>query len=179
MLLGINTASYKSEICLISDEIKEKSWESNGDEAQKLLPEIENLLGDKGFQDIKKIFVISGPGSFVSLRIGLTVADSLRNMLNIPLYQENLFEHLKHRTKKGVPILVKASRKEVYNESQEKHPITNFENQEVTGDLFPDHLEFVRYVELEKTFAETLKEYDFSKMKTFEKVEPLYLKAPY
>ncbi len=46
----------------------------------------QSLTGlDKTWSDINDIVVFKGPGSYTSLRIGLTVANTLANGLNIPI----------------------------------------------------------------------------------------------
>jgi tRNA threonylcarbamoyladenosine biosynthesis protein TsaB len=54
--------------------------------AEKLLPAIEQLLIDASlsWRDLEKIAVISGPGTFTGLRIGLSVARGLALSLQIP-----------------------------------------------------------------------------------------------
>lgn len=70
---------------------KEQSWskesKSHKERSQSLLPLIEELLNEHGLTvfDLKEIEVNPGPGSFTGLRVGLTIANSLGNLLNIPV----------------------------------------------------------------------------------------------
>lgn len=52
------------------------------------MPAIDNALSFCGYvpQDIKALYVCSGPGSFTGLRIGLATAKGIAFGLNIPLY---------------------------------------------------------------------------------------------
>jgi len=43
------------------------------------------ILGDKTIKDIKEIKINSGPGSFTGLRVGVTVANMLGFLLDIPV----------------------------------------------------------------------------------------------
>ena len=51
------------------------------------LPRIEEMLNVKGISidDISKIIVVNGPGSFTGIRIGLTIAKTLAWAKNIPI----------------------------------------------------------------------------------------------
>ena len=90
LTLAINTASPKIEIALLKGKsrIAGNSWESHTDETQKLLPAISLMLKktQRTFEDIDRLLVHPGPGSFSALRIGVTVANTLRYALGIPMY---------------------------------------------------------------------------------------------
>jgi len=96
--LCINTALADTQIALINDKkiISEKSWESKRDEAEKLMPEIEKMINENvlTYKDLNHIFVVNGPGSFTSLRVGLSVANTIAYLLNIPVYGINTIEFL-------------------------------------------------------------------------------------
>ncbi len=53
-----------------------------------LLPLISNMLENKNItmQDIEKVVVVNGPGSFTGIRIGVTVAKTIAYSLSIPIY---------------------------------------------------------------------------------------------
>jgi len=87
-MIGINTATHTTEICI--DNVC-KSWQANYDEAEKLLPEISRL------KQIKKIFVVTGPGSYTGLRIGVTAANTLAYLYNAPILGMNTFDFLRYR----------------------------------------------------------------------------------
>ena len=55
--------------------------------SQVLLPAIEELLvkNDLSLEDLTQIKVKRGPGSFTGIRVGLSVANALGKMLNIPV----------------------------------------------------------------------------------------------
>lgn len=55
--------------------------------AQSALSLIDRLLKEGSLQlsDIKEIEVNTGPGSFVGLRIGVSIANTLSYLLNVPI----------------------------------------------------------------------------------------------
>lgn len=82
--------------------------------AERLLPMVESLLVDMGatYADLRAIAVITGPGTFTGLRIGLAVARGIACGLHIPCYgftalealalsQSGLSESLVHAVVKG------------------------------------------------------------------------------
>lgn len=65
----------------------EKESTSRVLKSQMVLPLIEDILSEHALtlQDITAIQVASGPGSFTGLRVGITVANALGFLLNIPV----------------------------------------------------------------------------------------------
>jgi tRNA threonylcarbamoyl adenosine modification protein YeaZ len=114
LVLGINTATAKTAIALIKTGDKKKSagksaagfktiffraWESKRNEAEKLLPQIRASL-KKGEPD--KMFVVTGPGAFTALRIGVTAANTLAYAVNAPIISCSTFEFLTHSVPKNL-----------------------------------------------------------------------------
>ncbi len=101
MILGINTASSTTELALIdnnnptSELLLYKSWKSDNNEATILLPQLHEMLKtlNKSFQDITELILITGPGSFTGLRIGITVANTIAYLLKIPVKPLNTFQY--------------------------------------------------------------------------------------
>jgi tRNA threonylcarbamoyladenosine biosynthesis protein TsaB len=58
--------------------------------SQMLLPVIESVLKEHTLtvEDITGIKVITGPGSFTGLRVGVTIANALGSLLGIPVNGE-------------------------------------------------------------------------------------------
>jgi len=77
--LAINTASSKTEVALYdkSGVFNREIWLSSNNEAEKLLPTIKEMLGDRDFKEIEEVFVVKGPGSFTGVRVGVTVANTI------------------------------------------------------------------------------------------------------
>ena len=57
------------------------------DTSSKMMPVLAEAFENTGLkpQDIDKIFVVTGPGSFTGIRVGLTVAKTMAYALNIPI----------------------------------------------------------------------------------------------
>jgi tRNA threonylcarbamoyl adenosine modification protein YeaZ len=125
IILGINTATSRAEIALLqiiaakagseaktgikAKKLFAKSWQSNRDEAEKIMPVLAAALkvaapktvGAKGFRPVlNKIFVVSGPGSFTGLRIGVTVANTLAFLFNAPVVSISTFDYLRAKIEK-------------------------------------------------------------------------------
>lgn len=64
--------------------------------AERLLPMVESLMTDMdtGYVDLHAVAVVTGPGTFTGLRIGLSVARGIACGLNIPCYGFTALEAL-------------------------------------------------------------------------------------
>ncbi len=88
MILTINTQDTKQVIVGIKgDSVDDQLVDSNQYGSQILLPMIESLLKKHGllWTDLSGVEVTTGPGSFVGLRVGATVAQTLGYVLAIPV----------------------------------------------------------------------------------------------
>lgn len=86
MYLYLNTTERDSfTIALVKGErvIKKRTVKSERKHSEKLLKSIDMLR--RGLSGIKGIAVVKGPGSFTSLRIGITTANALAYGLGIPV----------------------------------------------------------------------------------------------
>ena len=97
MTLAIDTASTTTSIALLDGDklLKEKTWLSEQNEAEKLMPEILKLI--TSLEDLKKIIVVNGPGSFTGLRVGVAVANTLAYLLGTELYGIETFKMWRSR----------------------------------------------------------------------------------
>lgn len=95
--LGINTALPLTEVTLIEEDktIVSESWSSNYDEAEKTLPVIKKILSKHGTPD--QILVVTGPGAFTGLRVGVTIANTLAYVHRVPIISISTFEYLQHK----------------------------------------------------------------------------------
>jgi tRNA threonylcarbamoyladenosine biosynthesis protein TsaB len=88
-ILFIDTSSNKEITIGLTSNGKEnkvtKVLSSHRD--QVVLPMIIGLLekNNLAFQDLSEIEVVTGPGSFTGLRVGVAIANALSYSLNIPI----------------------------------------------------------------------------------------------
>ena len=90
MILMLKTAGAETELGLwrsADEPVATESWESGRQLANDLLDHIERLLTghSTSFKDLTGLIVFAGPGSFTSLRIGLTVANTIAYANNCPI----------------------------------------------------------------------------------------------
>jgi len=90
MIIFINTSRENSlDVFLIKDREVKDSLNLSGDfkVSENLLGIIEKLLNKNklAFKDLKGLIVVAGPGPFTSLRIAVTVANTMAYSLKIPI----------------------------------------------------------------------------------------------
>jgi len=93
LTLCIRTDKTEAELYLYDDDIDigELRWQAHRQLAETIHQKIEELITNcsppqgGSLQDIEKVFVYQGPGSFTGLRIGLSVANTVAYSLNIPI----------------------------------------------------------------------------------------------
>jgi tRNA threonylcarbamoyl adenosine modification protein YeaZ len=88
-VLYIDTANYICEIALFgngSEEVASKHWESNQNETELLLTDIDQMLKGSGVDksSIKAVAINPGPGPYTGLRVGVSSANALAFALNVP-----------------------------------------------------------------------------------------------
>tara|TARA_Y100001001_G_scaffold164507_1_gene196925 strand:- start:2721 stop:3401 length:681 start_codon:yes stop_codon:yes gene_type:complete len=89
MELGIDTSTAYASVSL-SDAgavVKHQTWLSKRNHSVELLPAISELVENVGItlEDLEVIFVASGPGSFSSVRVGVTTAKGIASGLHVPI----------------------------------------------------------------------------------------------
>lgn len=89
MELAIDTASEMASLALSQDGalVAELSWRCGRTHTVQLLPSIDLLLRQVGRRpgDLQAIFVCSGPGNYVGLRVGIAAAQGLAYALGLPV----------------------------------------------------------------------------------------------
>lgn len=89
LLLAIDTSAQQCRVGLADDGnlIDEATGDGSRRAAQEVLPLIDDVLAGQriGLDKIDFLSVVSGPGSFTGLRIGVAVAQALSFTQNIPV----------------------------------------------------------------------------------------------
>ena len=210
LTLAINTASSETSIAFFEGEnlLIEKSWVSKNDEAEKLMPEIKKLLKKRDFEEIGKVIVVKGPGSFTGLRIGVTVANTIAYLNKCELFGVDTCEYLwaslseeftGSKVLKHLALLIFAGSKGVYvsrnfesadkadmvnlhelNDYLKEHKITKY-----FGDISKDQqktLEEFEGLEMKISFGEimgkTIAKINAGELGSVPMVEPIYVKKP-
>jgi tRNA threonylcarbamoyladenosine biosynthesis protein TsaB len=127
VLVGIDTSGRNGSVTLArapeqdSDEGKFEIVETisleGGTFSAELIPRMAELLQRNGFSkiDIDGFAVITGPGSFTGLRIGLAAVKGLAEALEQPIAAVSLLEAMAHAHGKGrVLAAMDAGRNELY-----------------------------------------------------------------
>ena len=129
LILGIDT-STKICTCSIFDSengvIAETSLSVKKNHSNIVMPIIDNLfkISDLTINDIDKIAVAIGPGSFTWVRIALGIAKGLAMALNKPLIAVNeldILEAIASGNENEVIPLIDARKERVYYKYQEKY----------------------------------------------------------
>jgi len=88
-ILSIDTSNYPLGVALIEEDkvIGEYITYIKKNHSVRAMPAIEQLLKDCGIEanDLTKVVVANGPGSYTGVRIGVTLAKTLAWSLGIPL----------------------------------------------------------------------------------------------
>jgi tRNA threonylcarbamoyladenosine biosynthesis protein TsaB len=123
LLLAVDTSGKQGSIAIarcapdVSCEVIEVSPLASGTFSAELVPQIATLLDKHGFSkaDIGALAVVSGPGSFTGLRIGLAVVKALADVLGKPIAAVSLLEALASKGQRGrVVSALDAGRREVF-----------------------------------------------------------------
>ena len=86
--------------------------------SEAFFPELKNLLETAGIslQEISRIAVTRGPGSFTSVRLGLTAAKGFNFALNIPVFGWNTLEVLAKQYGQPCAVWLAAHGKNVFTQ---------------------------------------------------------------
>jgi tRNA threonylcarbamoyladenosine biosynthesis protein TsaB len=88
-ILALKTDGSSTYIAVFDDKtlLSELHWESNRELARDLLGKITEVCSEANLEinSLDGIICFSGPGSFTSLRIGITVANTLAYAQSIPI----------------------------------------------------------------------------------------------
>jgi len=93
-ILFIDTSHSDKLMVNLKINKKEIEYEESFDfrKSQGVLPLIDKVIKENGlkFSDISAIKVNTGPGSFTGLRVGVCIANTLGNILQIPINNQRV-----------------------------------------------------------------------------------------
>jgi tRNA threonylcarbamoyladenosine biosynthesis protein TsaB len=123
LILGIDTSRKNGSIALVDCEVEgSRTLEvvplAGGTFSAQLVPQIASLLHKHGMskQQIDAFAVVSGPGSFTGLRVGLAAIKALAEILKRPIATVSMLEAtaLAAKAEGGVTAVLDAGRGELY-----------------------------------------------------------------
>ncbi len=169
-LLAINTATANTEIAFLRDGkvVLEDSWPAKANESDRILPFLRD--SEISFDEIDELFVVSGPGQFTALRVGVTIVNTLAHTLKVPIYTMDTFEMATARSGLTQPhyVVLSAGGKKVF---WDKFP-DRLESPKL-GEVAPDDLP---HAEMKTGFGDML--VNFEKGTKCDIVKPFYVKPP-
>lgn len=119
-ILAIDTSNNTMSVAIIDGDnvLGEMTSNVKKNHSVRLMPSIDNLCKECGLKsnDIEKVVVANGPGSYTGVRIGVTIAKTIAWSLNIPVTAVSSLEVLAANVKDNkyiVPIF-DARRGQVY-----------------------------------------------------------------
>ena len=116
LVLGLDTSTKFCTVGLSDDgdSLSEITVGGKNYSSEQMVDMISDILNRTGRskKDIDLIAVGVGPGSFTGIRIAVTVAKTLAQVLNIPIVSVSSLEALTYRTFDGVVIAVEDARRE-------------------------------------------------------------------
>jgi tRNA threonylcarbamoyl adenosine modification protein YeaZ len=193
LILGINTAFKKVNIVFFDEKkvLAELSFDENNNGSEIFLENIKKLLEkiSKDKKDLEGIFVISGPGSYTALRVGIVVANALAFSLNIPIYGLNIFEFLKLTNAFDLFdwLAINSGKDELYFLNKvkisEKSKIYfddllkfDFSNTKIVASLSEKQEKKFKFAQIDFPFSELLLRLDFKKLKADRQINAEYFK---
>lgn len=201
--LCINTAGHLNTLTIVKENqlIAEENWKSERNETETILPKLDNLLKNSGLkiQEIEAINIIQGVGGFTSLRVGISIANTIAYDLQIPIYGTSVFELWSKRAILSlskcdtVAILIDAGRQEYFYFSSNNQNfykpeiISNFQLAELKEKFWIGEInekqkillpKIIQKIEKLKTVGEAFTEINLINKKPYQILEPWYGREP-
>ncbi len=155
--LGIETSTHSGSVAIVDgDTILGEIFLNVGpSHSEKLLPMVDWLLQAAGMKrnDLEGIAVSSGPGSFTSLRVGISTAKGMAFSLGIPIVGVSSLEVLSRNlvhTPYTICSMIDARRKQVY---AALFKCTRDEPTRLTEDCLSDPVELIGMISEEAIFV--------------------------
>ena len=174
----------------VIDFVSYESWQS---QSEHMIPEIDNLLSKNHYSrnDIEKVVVTIGPGSYTGIRIALTVAKVICLALDIDMITLSSLEALQDFSKPSICLMDARSGRSYIGVYDKNNVILKDDimNNEEVKNYIASHPEFVicgdtKYLGVEgyvNNIIETMNELSTltEKVKDPLAVKPTYLKDNY
>ncbi len=134
--LFIDSATTNLVVAIIIDNKITYSFNNNigHDTSSQMMPVLEQAFKESNItpKDIDKIFIVTGPGSFTGIRVGLTVAKTMAYCLNIPIIPVSSLAVL--ASKKAGTALINARRGYVFAGSYDENLNNTFKDSYIPMD---------------------------------------------
>ena len=178
MLLAIDSSFYGYSALCHNGQKQLFAFENQGSKSQGLIDDIQDAFTKHGIepQDLTKLALNIGPGSFTGIRTALTFAKTLEASLDLEIMTVNSFELLRHHHQVTGAIAFSASNKNdneffVSLDDDYTNIETNFfANEPGTAQV----LEFPS----DKSIAELIFDFVQNNATKNYKLEPYYLREP-
>ena len=156
--LFINSATANLVVAILIDGKITYLYDNNDDKdtSSKIMPVIDEafMVSKIAPNEIDKIFVVNGPGSFTGIRVGLTVAKVMGYSFNIPVIPISSLEFMCSGFDYDVMGLIDSSRGYVYAGGYDKDLNSIYKDSYI---LFDDINSKFKYVSYDKFDFEVLK----------------------
>jgi hypothetical protein len=87
MILFINTSEFDQvQFALVGDKLKSKLYSLPHNKPSETLKYLSRFLGKKKLEGVEKIIVVSGPGSFSGIRVGISIVQAFAFAKQIPAF---------------------------------------------------------------------------------------------
>ncbi|MGL5020784.1 MAG: tRNA (adenosine(37)-N6)-threonylcarbamoyltransferase complex dimerization subunit type 1 TsaB [Mycoplasmatales bacterium] len=115
MNLFISTATDKIYLMTFDNEKVNKTiiHQGNNDHTTSFYDLINEIIPK--LSDVKKIYIVNGPGSYTGLRVGVIFAKTMGIELNVDLYPINLLEVLYATNHHNIAVDAKGKKYYIYN----------------------------------------------------------------
>lgn len=193
--LLINTAISVSSVVLIDEDqvVSIVEEENANDLSSKIFYMIDQLFSDNDYEikDINRVFVVSGPGSFTGIRIGMTIAKTMAWALKIDLIPISSLELLACIFGENKNLsLIDARHQCVYAGGYDSNLNVFFEDQYISSDELlkkfdnDSDIQFVSYDEIALfqvqkpniDYLKIVKKHESDEVMNCHFVNPVYLK---
>lgn len=148
--LFIDTCSSRLIVSIVKDNdiIYCYNEINNNDTSSKVMPIIETAFKATNLtiNEIDKLFVVNGPGSFTGIRVGVTIAKTIGFTLNIPVIPINELELMATTaTNTNNVVMIDARRGFVYGAVYDKDLNIIFEPKYLLKDdiVYPDNYSII------------------------------------